>query len=62
MKTKKFNNKLTLNKMTVANIGDKSMNAILGGATLYPCISVDRTRCITNCDWCDTNKPSICVC
>ncbi len=32
MKTKKFSKKLTLNKKTIANLENKKMNAIRGGA------------------------------
>ena len=33
MKTKNFDKKLTLNKKTIANLKDKDMKAVNGGAT-----------------------------
>ena len=33
MKTKKFSKKLTLNKKTIANLKDKEMKEVNGGAT-----------------------------
>jgi hypothetical protein len=48
MKAKKFPKKLRLNKTTVANLGNTSMNGLRGGR---PLTSVDDPyRCYTKCD------------
>jgi len=44
MKTKIFNKKLSLNKKTVADLNNKEMQGVHGGAE-----TVERTICITKC-------------
>jgi hypothetical protein len=46
MKTKSFVKRLSLNKKTVANLGNKEMEGIYGGDTEN---SVCQTNCVTNC-------------
>lgn len=48
MKTKKIEKKLTLSKVTVANLESEELVAIKGGTgstKLYDCPSIPRTKC-----------------
>ncbi len=51
MKTKSFGKKLLLNKKTVANLENKEMQGIYGGATEK---TICFSACVTDCLGCDT--------
>jgi len=53
MKTKKIEQKLALNKKTIADLNYDAMKKVQGGVSVEPCIT-DRSRCVTDC--CDTYK------
>jgi natural product precursor len=57
MKTKTFSKKLSLNKKTVADLNNREMQGVHGGATEK---SVCITRCVTNCDLCTMTRCSFC--
>jgi len=52
MKQKKFSNKLTINKQTVANVNNSEMEKAYGGAV---------TIIYTGCAVCPTERLSICI-
>jgi len=52
MKTKKLSQKLKINKQTVVNIGNETMNKVNGGGTFD--LTVCFTICLTNCPDCYT--------
>ncbi len=54
MKTKKIVNSLVLNKKTVADLNNRELKHIYGGASVDTCFTDCRTRCATDC--CDTIK------
>ena len=57
MKTKTFAKKLVLSKETVADLNDKEMRALYGGATDYYV-----SRCVTDCLACfPTNLSKCCM-
>jgi natural product precursor len=50
MKTKSFGKKLALNKKTVANLENKEMQRIYGGATEK---TICFSACVSDCLFCD---------
>jgi hypothetical protein len=46
---KEFKKRLQLNKTTVANLSEKGMTRVLGGATAFG-LSCEKTLCMPECD------------
>jgi len=64
MKRKKTFKSLTLHKTTVANLNNAEMGAQRGGDDVtqnLECLTIQWTKCVTNCDLCPTN-PGITTC
>ena len=58
MKTKSFGKKLALNKKTVANLEQKEMQGIYGGATEK---TICFSACVSDCLFCDIrSRLSLC--
>ena len=45
MKVKKFENKLTLNKETIADLNKREMSSVHGGTRPVTCVSVPIPQC-----------------
>lgn len=66
MKTKKFNKKLALNKVSVANLNSDALNHVKGGfPTVYvtcgaQCDSEFTCEDLTVCGKCWTENPTVC--
>lgn len=60
MKTKKLKTKLRLNKRTIVNMGNKTMNKVVGGAPSYDtmCETWGGESCNTFCY--SVNPPAMC--
>jgi len=58
MKTKTFSKKLSLNKKTVADLNNKDMQSVHGGATAEKTVCI--TRCVTDCALCTMTRCSVC--
>ncbi len=66
MKTKKINQKLTLNKRTVASLDDSDLNSVKGGGPTDTCGTCDSvcatySDCSTHCGPCATNSGCACI-
>jgi hypothetical protein len=70
MKTKKFKKKLSLNKTTIATLGNGQMSEVQGGDTGYSeCVCADTKpntcppqTCLTcTCLNCNTSAPYVCL-
>jgi natural product precursor len=57
MKTKKFNKKLSLNKKTIANLGNNELNYVLGGYPTDARICKPTTQCTGGCVETDYSCP-----
>jgi len=64
MKTKKFNKTLTLNKTTIANLGDGEMNRIQGGVStdFQSCDSYCASICPVKCPPTPFTVETWCIC